>query len=341
MRVDEIERYLSKEMSPVERSLFEKEMEVNPSLKFDMQLITCVIRTVREEGLKRDRELVTRMIAGKSDDRKKYVTTSCVLFVSTVAMVAGLFLGIRYLVSYNKSETDSSLGTTGGIMEKVERETSVDFNYPTQQDRVDGDRLFPQKINSSNTIIQEGGNQIKKDNTGRETSQGVKSSPVPFNDPNDIRENTSLESTSTMVRQDDGISEGKVPQHGNKATETEEYLATVITSNGIWGAVKRAFMADKKMLQVDIVLNSRNQNVDIDEETFRFKTCVITDTGKRKSLYDFRYGNTNRTSFYLERNHTTHVSLYFKNIKNVPSVLNELRIPAIHQEFVFKSISIN
>ena len=97
MKVEQIERYLNKEMPPEEREQFEREMSEDPSLRFDVQLVACVIRKVREVELRRDRELVAQMRQGKSGDRKRFVAVVATMIAVTFTAVASLvFFGYSY-----------------------------------------------------------------------------------------------------------------------------------------------------------------------------------------------------------------------------------------------------
>ena len=48
MRVDEIERYLAKEMPYPEREAFEAEMAKDPALLLDVRLLACVMQKTRD-----------------------------------------------------------------------------------------------------------------------------------------------------------------------------------------------------------------------------------------------------------------------------------------------------
>lgn len=336
MRVDEIERYLTKEMSPEEREHFEKEMENEPSLKFDMLLVACVIRKTKEVYLRRDCELVTRMCQNKSNDRRRYVATVTIFFISAATMVACLFFGIKSLVSYRSSDDTIHQGVQGEYRQDSQEDLSVLFNYPANGQDVNGDRLFPDKFKSPQTL--QPAHSEREEKTDKGTVLQDETNPVLPPPPQHVDLHVSSvtpvkeEGTMSVVQGQSSISE--------LAAEMESYFVTVTAGNGVWGAVKRAFMYDKNSLQIDIVLNSKRQNTDIDEESFMYKTYMITDAGKKKSLYDFRYGTTRRSSFYLEKEKMTNISLYFRGVKNQPSMLRELRIPAIHQDFVFRNITI-
>ena len=142
MRVEEIERYLSKQMPPEERDHFMKEMECSPSLRFDVQLVAAVIRKTRELYLRRDQDLVARMCESRKSDKKRFRVTIAAMFVATVAAVASLlFVGYKVMRKDNSGAGQS----TTAYQDKT-------APYDIQTGIADaaggkGDKMFPIEVN--------------------------------------------------------------------------------------------------------------------------------------------------------------------------------------------------
>lgn len=342
MRVDEIERYLTREMSPEEQVHFEKEMEGDPSLKFDMQLIACVIRKTRAVHLYKEREMVSRMRQHKSRDRKRYVATLTVFFVSVATMVACLFFGIRAIIRHNQGEKEKQGVFNATSLPEREDQPAV-YQYPLKQYDINGDRMLPDQFNSPYTNEVERGENYSKGNKNYSVESTIEEQPGIAHEDQSPLSSKSKEQDFPLILPETSQYEHSITEepHEIENKDVERYLAIAIAGNGVWGGVERSFWTAKNNLQIDIVLNSQKQNTDIDEDIFRYKTHLITDAGKKKTLYDFRYGSTRRTSFFLEKGTKTHISLYFKGVRNRPTILRELRIPAIYDDFVFRNVTIN
>ena len=61
MKTEQIERYLTRQMTDEERAAFEQEMREHPQLAEDVKIVAWTIEAIRERGKQEDEEAIKRM----------------------------------------------------------------------------------------------------------------------------------------------------------------------------------------------------------------------------------------------------------------------------------------
>lgn len=75
MRTEEIERYLTRQMTDDERDVFEQELREQPQLREDVKIVAWTIEAIRERGRQEDAERIRRMREQMDSDSKRYAAT--------------------------------------------------------------------------------------------------------------------------------------------------------------------------------------------------------------------------------------------------------------------------
>lgn len=336
-RIDDIERFLTREMSNAEMSQFRQEMAHNPALRHDMEFMACLIQKTREIKLKQDQELIDRIRKRQPEDNRRYIATIIATALSSAVLVAALYLA-WHLITNSSSATEN----TDGVFNKEIENNPATYTITNMERVQNGDKSAPVIIH--NPIQMDKGTpemkkQEDKENSATEMETATTSTSMSSNIPVEANTNKDANTNEAASTTTATITPTKTPVE-NEMKEAENYLATTTTSNGIWGAVERALLKDKT-IEVHIILNSKLRNADVDTEDFKMKTFIITDQNKKKSLYSYTWGQTKREDFFLVKGKESRLKLLFVNIKNKPMFIKELRMPAVHKEMVFHNIKLN
>jgi hypothetical protein len=100
MRTEEIERYLTRQMTDEEREAFEQEMQDQPQLREDVKIVAWTIEAIRERGRQEDAERIRRMREQMGSDSKRYSATAAAVIGGVLIVAAMTAVSIPPL--YNK-----------------------------------------------------------------------------------------------------------------------------------------------------------------------------------------------------------------------------------------------
>lgn len=100
MRTEEIERYLTRQMTDEEREAFEQEMQEQPQLREDVKIVAWTIEAIRERGRQEDAEHIRRMREQMGSDSKRYSATAAAVIGGVLIVAAMTAVTIPPL--YNK-----------------------------------------------------------------------------------------------------------------------------------------------------------------------------------------------------------------------------------------------
>lgn len=299
MRVDEIERYLAKEMPPEERERFEKEMEENPSLKFDMQLVACVIYKTKENCLRRDRELVRLMHQGKPRARRRYVATVAVFFISTATLIASLLFGYIYLRK-PKVSTPSSESVNRSHVEYYSVEKGLDDH---------GDRITPIQINNSLEVDSE---QAKIPN---DTLVAIVEQEQPLAEvlmPSEESEEKEEIVPDIVVASSPlpSIDKNDMKSFHSSNIEDDVFRGHYCKIDGVWGRLEKAAL-DKGVLTVDITLCSTKETKYISKKDI-YESFIVSGMALYK-LSDFSPLVNSELELYKDKEIS--IRMTFRNVK--------------------------
>lgn len=88
MKTEQIERYLTRQMTDEERAAFEQEMKEQPQLAEDVKIVAWTIEAIRERGRQKDAETIRRMREGMGSDSKRYATTVAAVIGGVLVVAA-------------------------------------------------------------------------------------------------------------------------------------------------------------------------------------------------------------------------------------------------------------
>lgn len=89
MKTEQIERYLTRQMTDEERAAFEQEMREQPQLAEDVKIVAWTIEAIRERGKQEDEEAIKRMREEMGSDNKRYYATVAAV-IGGVLIVAAM-----------------------------------------------------------------------------------------------------------------------------------------------------------------------------------------------------------------------------------------------------------
>lgn len=89
MKTEQIERYLTRQMTDEERAAFEQEMREHPQLAEDVKIVAWTIEAIRERGKQEDEEAIKRMRKEMGSDNKRYYATVAAV-IGGVLIVAAM-----------------------------------------------------------------------------------------------------------------------------------------------------------------------------------------------------------------------------------------------------------
>ena len=108
MRTDEIEKFLTGQMTADERISFEEEIEMNDDLREDVAITRLFIRELRKKSLEEDKMTIAaiKQQMGKGENKRfRWIVAACLLsFIMVTAMAAGIY----HYVTQQKESIDSS-----------------------------------------------------------------------------------------------------------------------------------------------------------------------------------------------------------------------------------------
>ena len=108
MRTDEIEKFLTGQMTADERISFEEEIEMNDDLREDVAITRLFIRELRKKSLEEDKMTIAaiKQQMGKGENKRfRWAVAACLLsFIMVTAMAAGIY----HYVTQQKESIDSS-----------------------------------------------------------------------------------------------------------------------------------------------------------------------------------------------------------------------------------------
>ena len=308
MKVEQIERYLCKDMPPEERELFEKEMENNPSLKFDVQLVACVIRKTREVCLRRDKELVARMREGKPQDKKRYVTI-------VAAMLAVIFTVVASLIffGYLRHRHHDSPPASAITYDKDENGFLV-YSDIGEANNVLGDKILPIPIehpqvnsesNKQNAIDNIKGNtMIDAFDEQSQAEQPMITSQETSTVPDQSQESKAKGDRSMYFSNEDSLAKPLDTSPSNQ-NRFEVYSK----DGDLWCGVERAVLSNNTLF-IDVVLCSTGETIHVDKEMMR-RICMVS----HQKFYALRdYYVSNYPEFSLVKGKEVKARLEFTDI---------------------------
>lgn len=352
MRVEEIERYLTKQMPPEEREHFKKEMESNPSLRFDVQLVAAVIRKTREVYLRRDQELATRMCESRKSDKKRFRVTIATMFVATVAAVASLlFVGYKVV----KKNDEGNSGSTTVFQDK-------NAPYDIQTGIADaaggkGDKLFPIEVKTPtmDTLLlsekkggYKGGEEL---GSAGEAFISHTESSVPKEEstpqPEESGEKEKEESAAPVLPSS--------PPPSSASIAANNYPPQEFLIEGIRCVVNDAYWSNNSLV-IDLTLGSTAKNIKVNGGKFKSKTHFVSVSGndflrnlqpghKTLSSYEQVKGST----LTLEKEEEIRLRLHFESVVREDLMADRgsqtgyllmLSMPAIHKNLNLKRIRV-
>ena len=89
MKTEQIERYLTRQMTDEERAAFEQEMREQLQLAEDVKIVAWTIEAIRERGKQEDEEAIKRMREEMGSDNKRYYATVAAV-IGGVLIVAAM-----------------------------------------------------------------------------------------------------------------------------------------------------------------------------------------------------------------------------------------------------------
>lgn len=352
MRVEEIERYLSKQMPPEERDHFMKEMESSPSLRFDVQLVAAVIRKTRELYLRRDQDLVARMCESRKSDKKRFRVTIAAMFVATVAAVASLlFVGYKVMRKDNSGAGQS----TTAYQDKT-------APYDIQTGIADaaggkGDKMFPIEVNilATDTLLL---NERKTSHNGGEESGQAGEIIINHSEPSSSEEESVHQPGEGDAREkeekESSVSPPSPPPSSASAV-TNNYTPQEFLIEGIRCVVNDACWSNSALV-IDLIISSPSKDIKINAGRFKKKTHFVSVSGNdflrnlqpgQKTLSS--YEQVKGSSLTLEKGEEIRLRLHFDSVAREDLIADRgsqtgyllmLSMPAIYKNLNLKRIRV-
>lgn len=100
MKTEQIERYLTRQMTDEEREAFEQEMKEQPQLAEDVKIVAWTIEAIRERGRQEDEEIIQRLREDIGGDSKRYYATVAAVIGGVLIVAAMTAVSIPPLYQY-------------------------------------------------------------------------------------------------------------------------------------------------------------------------------------------------------------------------------------------------
>lgn len=202
MRTEEIERYLTRQMTNEERAIFEKEMQEQPQLAEDVKIVGWTIEAIRERGKMEDADSIIRMREGIGSDKKRYTATAAAVIGGVLIVAAATIASIppiyRHVIKpiiesvFTSDEAKSSKIQTPTVNTSFDSDSSstnvdsavIDADMIDKQDMEDKESLRNNETNNEDmaneasdaeNIINKAGQEEKSEDVGKKDASDVAS----------------------------------------------------------------------------------------------------------------------------------------------------------------------
>ena len=309
MRTEEIEKYLTNRMSQQERNAFENEMQSDPQLRDDVNIVKWTILHIRQIGREEDAERIRKIKGAMPSEIKRYIASIAVLFITAVA-VAAISVPI-----YNK--------VVKPLIEKIANpEPKQESTSPTVSRDTVAKTVAPDTLTSQ---VEE----IEEEEVVEEVKEEPKEEKVKKQD----------ESKKEEVKKENAQKEEKVKEEPAKPVNAPPAIKVLSDKNGTKYTITKITKTNNT---VTITINLRNDDDDNMISLSSSGLTLIDSDGNGAQPSVIKVNGISKSKFTLYQSKAEQLQLTY-NLKGNPAYIQVLQLyeEGSHSKLLFKNLRFN
>ncbi len=332
MKTEQIERYLTWQMTDEERAAFEQEMKEQPQLAEDVKIVAWTIEAIRERGRQEDEETIQRMREDMGSDSKRYYTTAAAVIGGVLIVAAMTAVSIPPLYNHVIKPVIEQVFGNGSIGQVTPQQPTSTTSTDSLTSSASADSI------NMDTLTKQG------DETLPEEPQQADEAKITEEKPE--RQTVSEEPTKEEPAKP-AVEEERKEQEAKKEAKNEDVKTTSNSSNvdirQLVGNTEyhltRIDYDNKGNLVAYMTLQNHKESIDFDLS----QMPKVNIDGYEKTAYRVIANGTTTQYFKLRKRQPVNLVIYFNGVKTGAKTINLLQVKNANEykSLKMKNISVN